>query len=256
MGFAPLHEADRAASLVTVALFWTFMSILWLWSYFEACWRDPGSVISELRRMGLASASGSLSVLPPSLAMLPRCPKCDLPKPMRTHHCSDCGRCYFRWDHHCPVIGNCVGLRNMKAFMLFLLYSGVLICFAGVIAVVAARSSDRVPMSTAVIFLVVGVIIALVIGCFGGQYVPEVCVNRTTIERIAGNDPRTFDAGIGSNVRQVFGENWWLWFVPIPPAVNGFAWAEMADLQTQRRDQPSIRTPLHPEEDQDMLAGV
>lgn len=61
------------------------------------------------------------------------CTKCvgkETWKPARAHHCSECGFCVFKMDHHCPWVNNCVGHRNMKYFLQFVLYimlaSGIL----------------------------------------------------------------------------------------------------------------------------------
>ena len=51
------------------------------------------------------------------------CQICHSRKPPRVHHCSQCNRCVLCMDHHCVWIGNCVGLRNMKPFLLFLGYT-------------------------------------------------------------------------------------------------------------------------------------
>ena len=63
---------------------------------------------------------------------LKECTICKGVKPPRAHHCSKCGRCVMRMDHHCPWVGNCIGLKNMKFFILFLVYA-LILCLAVVI---------------------------------------------------------------------------------------------------------------------------
>ncbi|KAJ1792004.1 Palmitoyltransferase zdhhc2, partial [Coemansia sp. RSA 2399] len=53
------------------------------------------------------------------------CLKCNLPKPDRAHHCSVCGVCVLKMDHHCPWVNNCVGFNNQKAFLLFIAYAAL-----------------------------------------------------------------------------------------------------------------------------------
>lgn len=47
---------------------------------------------------------------------------CNVFKPERTHHCSQCNRCVLNMDHHCPWINNCIGFWNRKHFILLLSY--------------------------------------------------------------------------------------------------------------------------------------
>ena len=42
-------------------------------------------------------------------------------RPLRAKHCRICDRCVAQFDHHCPYIYNCVGLRNRGWFLLFTL---------------------------------------------------------------------------------------------------------------------------------------
>lgn len=59
------------------------------------------------------------------------CEKCNLIKPDRCHHCSICGVCILKMDHHCPWINNCVSFTNYKFFVLFLGYTFALCLFVG-----------------------------------------------------------------------------------------------------------------------------
>mmetsp|Transcript_17651 Transcript_17651/g.49672 ORF Transcript_17651/g.49672 Transcript_17651/m.49672 type:complete len:340 (-) Transcript_17651:68-1087(-) len=57
------------------------------------------------------------------------CTRCEGFKPPRASHCKDCGRCVMRMDHHCPWVNNCIGFRNQKHFVLFVLYATLVCCW-------------------------------------------------------------------------------------------------------------------------------
>ena len=42
-------------------------------------------------------------------------------QPMRSKHCQTCQHCVRRYDHHCPWIENCVGERNHRWFVFYLI---------------------------------------------------------------------------------------------------------------------------------------
>ncbi|KIM31010.1 hypothetical protein M408DRAFT_65614 [Serendipita vermifera MAFF 305830] len=122
------------------------------------------------------------------------CRTCWAPKPDRAHHCSSCGRCVLRMDHHCPWVSQCVGHRTHAAFLhlltcitLLSLYIGinaVLVLYAFLFAPVAQPVQDTTALHC--LFLVIlGLIFAMVIGSFLGFHIYLAFTNQTTLEQLS-----------------------------------------------------------------------
>ena len=44
------------------------------------------------------------------------CSTCKIVRPLRAKHCSTCDRCVEQFDHHCPIVSNCIGKKNKREF--------------------------------------------------------------------------------------------------------------------------------------------
>ncbi|XP_028780831.1 probable protein S-acyltransferase 17 [Neltuma alba] len=116
-----LSEIHRYTSLLAVAV----GILLFLLTSFS----DPGTINSD-------NVSQYLFAYPYDNIIYAEkeCSTCKIQKPARSKHCSICDRCVARFDHHCGWMNNCIGERNTRYFMAFLLWH-FLLCLYGTVAI-------------------------------------------------------------------------------------------------------------------------
>jgi len=121
------------------------------------------------------------------------CRRCSAPRPERAHHCSACGRCVLKFDHHCVWLGyKCIGHRTHTAFVHFLLCITLLAIYIVVLAsstVYYAFTNpygiDETTPLHALFLTFFGAVITLVIGSFLIYHIYLIMTNQTTFEHLS-----------------------------------------------------------------------
>nr|CAD1833828.1 unnamed protein product [Ananas comosus var. bracteatus] len=127
-----IGEVHRYFSMVAVGV----GVVLFLLTSFS----DPGTVTAE-------NVSQYLAAYPYDNIIYAEkeCSTCKITKPARSKHCSICDRCVARFDHHCGWMNNCIGEKNTRYFIAFLLWH-ILICLYGAIflgLILASQLKER-----------------------------------------------------------------------------------------------------------------
>lgn len=88
-----------------------------------------------------------------------KCFTCNVFVPPRGKHCGVCGVCVDRHDHHCKFLSNCIGIRNYRSFVLFILNSFLMSLFVALVLVF--RSAPIQGIKTWIIFVLSLVFVAI-----------------------------------------------------------------------------------------------
>jgi len=201
---------------------YTICTILAMVSHTRAQFTDPGAVPrSALPPPSPAATEAAVGTPPP---VGPRvCRKCKTVKPNKAHHCSSCGRCIVRMDHHCPWVNNCVAIFNQKYFILFLFYTALCCLYSGALLVSRFISCTNhlrqctvggVHAALAIICFIEAIIFGLFVIIMMFDQFSAIFDNTPGIDALQNR--HGIKRGKYESLRDVFGEPFgWRWFFPL-----------------------------------------
>lgn len=169
------------------------------------------------------------------------CDTCMLYRPPRCSHCSICNNCVEHFDHHCPWVGQCIGLRNYRFFYMFVFSSTLLcifvfaFCWVYIKKIMGAehislwKAMAKTPAS--IVLIVYTFISMWFVGGLSVFHLYLMSTNQTTYENFRYRYDRRanpYNRGVFENFKEIF-------FTRIPPSKNNFRAMVEVDQGVQAR---------------------
>ncbi|XP_075040533.1 palmitoyltransferase ZDHHC15 [Mixophyes fleayi] len=246
-----LVTVENTLEKVVYLFIFHIVFLLFVWTYWKAIFTSPKQPTKkfllpyaekerydneerpEVQKQILAEFAKKLPVYTRTGSGAVRfCDRCQVVKPDRCHHCSVCGMCVLKMDHHCPWVNNCIGFSNYKFFLLFLAYSMLYCLYIGstvfkyfLLYWTGELTNNRAKFH--VLFLLfVSLMFFISLMFLFGYHCWLVGLNRTTLEAFSvpvfhsGPDKNGFHLGFRRNLEQVFGKQTNLWLIPVLTSIG------------------------------------
>lgn len=147
-GLEALEESSRALWMLWLFLLLFFVSH-WAAVVGYGPGRPPAGKGPELPRALKSLLAAGQSLPRPLSSEESWCRFCEEEKPALASHCQQCNRCCFWMDHHCNFLGQCVGFRNLRCFIMALTYGSCMCLFLAIMTLKLWSKSSSILESMA-----------------------------------------------------------------------------------------------------------